>query len=400
MDYSMIIMWIGFILAGYAVVGNDSIQTLGTFLSSNEEKPWYVLWVFAVSILAATLVYGWFQYGGDVSYERLRSYAFVEDMTWPYLLPPLVLMVLTRTGIPVSTSFLVLTFFKPKGLVDMTLKSVLGYALAFCLAIIVWQLVTRWLDKKFMDNPITPDRKRNWTILQWCSTGFLWGQWLIQDFANIYVYLPRELSGVELVVSLAILLTMLAIIFYSKGGNIQKIVKAKTNTTDIRSATIVDFIYGILLLFFKEFSNVPMSTTWVFLGLLAGREIAIRYVVELMREPSDVQKAPLWHNAGLGLNGVLIVLIVGLVGVFGYISLSGGDLDNYEWLIPTAAGTMAVAMFARSYVAYQETVPGRLNLKAAFTDIGRDLAKVTFGLLISIALVYLMIFLLGDQLGG
>ena len=53
MDYSMLIMWLGFILAGYAVVGNDSIQTLGTFLSSNEDKPWYVLWGFAGSILAA-----------------------------------------------------------------------------------------------------------------------------------------------------------------------------------------------------------------------------------------------------------------------------------------------------------------------------------------------------------
>ncbi len=83
---------------------------------------------------------------------------------------------------------------------------------------------------------------------------------------------------------------MLAVIFYSKGGSIQKIVKEKTNTTDIRSATLIDFVYGIVLLFFKEFSQVPMSTTWVFLGLLAGREIAIRYRLELDAEPSDLQK--------------------------------------------------------------------------------------------------------------
>lgn len=395
-----IIMWLGFILAAYSVVGNDSIQTLGTFLSSNEEKPWYVLWVFAGSILAATLVYGWYTTGGDVSYSRLESYPFIEDITWPYLLPPLVLMVLTRTGIPVSTSFLVLTFFKPKGLVDMTLKSVLGYALAFCLAIVVWQVVTRALDKKFMDNPMTSDQKRNWTILQWCSTGFLWGQWLIQDFANIYVYLPRTLDRTSLFVSLGILLFMLAVIFYSRGGNIQKIVKSKTNTTDIRSATIVDFIYGLLLLFFKEFSNVPMSTTWVFLGLLAGREIAIRYVIELMREPSDKRRAAGWRRAGQVLNAILIALILGLVGTFGYISLSGGDIDDHAWLIPAAAGAMAVAMISRAYVAHKETDPGVLSLKNAFKDIGLDLAKVTFGLVVSIALVYLMIFLLGDQISG
>lgn len=382
MDPTLIIMWVGFILAGYAVVGNDSIQTLGTFLSSNEEKPWYVLWGFAGSILAATLLYGWFTYGGDVSYGRLEKYAFVENMSWPYLLPPLVLMLLTRTGIPVSTSFLVLTFFKPKGLWDMTEKSILGYALAFCVAIIVWQLVTKLLDKRFIENKITDTQRRNWTILQWCSTGFLWAMWLIQDFANIYVYLPRALNGIEITLSLTVLLGMLAFIFYSKGGNIQKIVKEKTNTTDIRSATIVDFVYAILLLFFKEFSNVPMSTTWVFLGLLAGREIAIRYTIELIKEPSDVQKAPLWHYAGLALN-VLILLLIGYVV---YLKDKATDVD---WIIPT----MAAAMISRAFVAYMETIPGKLNLKAAFKDVGRDLAKVTFGLLISVALVYLMRYL-------
>ena len=35
----------GFTLAAYSVVGNDSIQTLGTFLTSNEDKPWWVLWL-------------------------------------------------------------------------------------------------------------------------------------------------------------------------------------------------------------------------------------------------------------------------------------------------------------------------------------------------------------------
>lgn len=387
MDPSLIIMWLGFILAGYAVVGNDSIQTLGTFLSSNEDRPWWVLWLFAGGILAFTLIYGWFYYSGDVSYGRLAKYAFVEDMSWHYLLPPLVLMILTRTGIPVSTSFLVLTFFKPKGLYDMTTKSILGYALAFCVAILVWQLVTRFLDKKFMNSPITPGEKRTWTILQWASTGFLWGQWLIQDFANIYVYLPRALTLTEILVSLAVLLTMLAIIFYSKGGNIQKIVKEKTNTTDIRSATIIDFNYGLILLFFKEFSQVPMSTTWVFLGLLAGREIAIRYRLELDAEPSDLAKKPGTHYLGLLLN----VVILGLIGYVVYLR----DLVP-DWIIFVMAG----AMVARAAVAYFETIPGRLNIKSAFKDIGRDLGKVTFGLVVSIALVYMMRFLITGSFAG
>ena len=380
MDVSLIIMWTGFILAGYAVVGNDSIQTLGTFLSSNEDKKWYVLWAFAGSILAATLLWGWMQYDGDVSYGRLESYAFVEDMGWPYLLPPLVLMLLTRTGIPVSTSFLILTFFKPAGLFDMTMKSILGYALAFCVAIIVWQLVTRWLDKRFINTEMTRGSTRTWTILQWGSTGFLWGQWLIQDFANIFVYLPRSLHLSEIIISLIILLTMLAVIFYSKGGNIQKIVKAKTNTTDIRSATLIDFLYGIILLFFKEFSNVPMSTTWVFLGLLAGREIAIRYRLELDEEPSDRRRARVPYILGMTLNIAILLLI-------GYVVYLRDAVDNLIIIV------MALVMVARAAVAYFETIPGQKNLSSAFRNIFSDLGKVTFGLLVSIALVYVMRYL-------
>ncbi len=274
------IMWLGFVLAGYSVVGNDSIQTLGTFLSSNENRPWYVLWFFAGSILTATLVYGWYHYSGDVSYERLSKYPLPKPFAWYYLLPPLVLMALTRTGIPVSTSFLILTFFSEKNLPDMVYKSLLGYVVAFGAAIIIYLLISKTIEKYFIESEPTQAELRVWVPLQWMSTGFLWSQWLIQDFANIYVYLPRALSSTGLVVSLAILLSLLAYIFYSKGGNIQKIVKSKTNTVDIRSATIIDFTYGMVLLYFKELNNVPMSTTWVFIGLLAGREIAIRLRLE------------------------------------------------------------------------------------------------------------------------
>lgn len=280
MDPSLIIMWVGFILAGYSVVGNDSIQTLGTFLSSNEERPWYILWLFAGSILTFTLVYGWYHYSGDVSYERLAKYPLPDPFAWYYILPPLVLMALTRTGIPVSTSFLILTFFNEKNLMDMTVKSISGYGVAFGAAIVIYLAISTVVEKRFIENPITSREKQIWVPLQWLSTGFLWSQWLIQDFANIYVYLPRSLPSGQLIISLLILLTLLGYIFYSKGGAIQKIVKAKTNTIDIRSATIIDATYGMVLYYFKELNNVPMSTTWVFIGLLAGREIAIRLRLE------------------------------------------------------------------------------------------------------------------------
>ena len=303
-------MWVGFALAAYSVVGNDSIQTLGTFLSSNEQRPWYILWLYAGLILSATLLYGWAYYGGDVSYSRMSKYPFPDNFGWPYLLPPLVLMLLTRSGIPVSTSFMVLTFFNPENLGSMVYKSVLGYLVAFGAAVALYIAIARSVEKKFIENEITRRENQIWSVLQWFSTGFLWSQWLIQDFANIYAYLPRSLSPVQMYGSLALLLVTLAYIFYSRGGNIQKIVKAKTNTVDIRSATIIDFSYGIVLYVFKEWSNVPMSTTWVFIGLLAGREIAIRYQLQKKVE------RPIFRMIGSDLLKVFFGLVVSIALVY------------------------------------------------------------------------------------
>ncbi len=333
MDVTLVIMWIGFILAAYSVVGNDVIQTLGTFLSSNEHRPWYILWAFAGSIMVGTLVYGWVQYGGDVSYGRLigdpedgfslNNPKYVEPFNipnfgWAYLLPPLVLLVLTRTGIPVSTSFLILTFFQPKGLIDMVFKSMSGYLVAFVTAIVLYLIIAKTLEKRWINSEMDPAVRRRWTIAQWASTGFLWTQWLAQDFANIYVYLARDVDVVTLVVSLTILLAMLAYIFYSKGGAIQSIVRAKTNTTDIRSATLIDLTFAFLLYFFKELNNIPMSTTWVFLGLLAGREIAIRYNLA-KKVPTETMK-----DLGRDLGKVFFGLAISIVLVF-LIKLLNGE---------------------------------------------------------------------------
>jgi hypothetical protein len=393
MDPSFLIMWFGFILAGYSVVGNDSIQTLGTFLSSNEERPWYVLWLFAGSILAATLLYGWYANTGDVSYGRLEKYVFIENMSWPFLLPPIVLMLLTRTGIPVSTSFLILTFFKPKGLLGMTMKSLLGYVLAFAVAILVWQAVTRLLDKRFINNPITKSEKRTWVLLQWASTGFLWAQWLIQDFANIYVYLPRSLSGMEITISLTILLAMLGYIFYSRGGAIQAIVKAKTNTVDIRSATIIDFLYALILLFFKEFSKVPMSTTWVFLGLLAGREIAIRY--QLGKEAYEPTRV--FRILGLLANLLIFGFITYVVGYGVYIKLFEPDIKLA--ISNVLILSFAAAISIKALLVFIETKKESHPLHATYRMIGMDLGKITFGLIVSILLVILMKWLTTGDVG-
>ena len=184
------LMIIGFLLGAYSIVGNDAIQTLGTFLSSNSHRPWWVLWLFGGGVITAVLVYGWTVHAGDVSYGRLQAIPVPEHFSWIYCVPPFVLLLLTRWGVPVSTTFLTLTIFAPKALPSMLVKSLLGYATAFVAAILVYKLITRGLEHRF--NKTEGPTGGWWVVAQWCSTGFLWSQWLIQDLANIYVFLPRD----------------------------------------------------------------------------------------------------------------------------------------------------------------------------------------------------------------
>lgn len=269
-----IYMYVGFLLAAYAVVANDAIQTLGTFLSSNAHRPWWLLWLFASGILVAVFLYGYFVYDGDVAYGRLSQIPEIQTHAWWMIIPPLVILGLTRLGIPVSTTFLILTAFNPRGLESMLTKSLLGYAVAAAVGYLVYKFVMRIAERRFIETSSRPPAAY-WVALQWLSTAFLWSQWLVQDLANIVVYLPRSFGVETLVMVIVVMVVLHAWIFYRRGGQIQRIVTAKINTQDIRSATVIDLIYGLILFFFKELSDVPMSTTWVFLGLLAGREFAV-----------------------------------------------------------------------------------------------------------------------------
>jgi hypothetical protein len=143
---------------------------------------------------------------------------------------------------------MILSVFSASVIIEkMVLKSVVGYALAFISALILYYTIAHKFESKLgLKTLEKKNQKKYWLIAQWFSTGFLWSQWLIQDFANIYVLLSSALSPKELLVSLGIILLIMAYIFKNKGGKIQDIVTKKSNTGNIRSATIIDFLYGLI----------------------------------------------------------------------------------------------------------------------------------------------------------
>jgi len=265
-------MWVGFLLAAYSVIANDSIQTLGTWIASNKKVNWKYMWVYASSVLLIAIWYGWWAYDGDISYGRLNKIPF-EGVEWYQALAPAVLLVLTRFGVPVSTSFLVLSAFASTLVLQKVLmKSMLGYAVAGVAAYFIWLMLTRLIDE---GKSVKDTNKRRWMVAQWITTGFLWWTWLSHDMANIAVYLPRQIPvGVMFIIS-AVFVGGLAWMLQHRGGRIQEIVVQKKNTKYVRSATLIDLFYFVILYIFKEVNDIPMSTTWVFVGLLTGRELAI-----------------------------------------------------------------------------------------------------------------------------
>ncbi|MDP4655600.1 MAG: hypothetical protein NWS90_00405 [Algoriphagus sp.] len=268
-------MWFGFALAAYSAIANDSIQTIGTFISSNSKRPWWLLWIFMGGIWIVTVFYSWYTFDGDVSYGRLSVPGLEkapESFVYLQLAAPIALLVLTRMRMPVSTTFLLLNVFTYKAgtILDVMFKSFVGYILAFVLAIIVWFILER-----FVRNYLKGEAKPYWLVLQWITSGTLWSVWIMQDAANIAVFLPRQLGTLEFVVYSGFVFLGLGFLFFQKGDKIQEIVNEKSNVTDVRAATIVDLVYAVILFYFKLYNNVPMSTTWVFIGLLAGRELAI-----------------------------------------------------------------------------------------------------------------------------
>lgn len=264
---------IGFALAGYSVIANDSVQTLGTWIASNRDKfKWTTLWAAASTVLVATIAYGWYSGNGDISFGRLAKIPYIEPQ-WYHAMAPLALVLLTRRGIPVSTSFLVLSAFASTFVLEkMLMKSILGYGLAAIVAYVLWLLIARVIDEK---DDVSDGAKKFWRVFQWCSTGFLWFTWLSHDVANIAVFLPRQLAFWQLILVMSFFVMGLAYIFYKRGGAIQQIVMDKQSTKYVRSATMIDLVYAFLLLYFKQMNNIPMSTTWVFVGLLCGRELAL-----------------------------------------------------------------------------------------------------------------------------
>ncbi len=273
--------WIAYSIAAYSVAGNDAIQTIGTFIESKKGKNLYLkVFVFAGLMIVVHLI-GWSQHQQEIHFHRLDAFPQPNKFNLVQLLAPVVVVILTRLKAPISTTFLILGLFGGGNIEKMLTKSFLGYGIAFLCAVVLWGIHSYYFSEEYHEtNQLDPKSEHFWSTFQWGSTSILWVAWLLQDTANIAVFIPRKLQLWEFGLAMLILGLALAFILYTEGGTIQEVVSEKSDLTSAKAATFVDLAYAGVLFFFQFLSKMPMSTTWVFLGLLAGREIILHVVTK------------------------------------------------------------------------------------------------------------------------
>ncbi len=317
LSFGQAAMWVGFAFAAYAAVANDSIQSLGTFIESNRDKKWWALWLFIGVIFLCTITFSYVYFDGDVTYQRLgkvvdgefvTAYNHPTHFSYFQIIAPLVLLILTRLRMPVSTTFLLLSVFSndTSGITTVVWKSVTGYGLAFIVSFAIWYLSYNAIKKRFKSRKMSPA----WNVIQWTISGTLWAVWVMQDGANIAVFLPRQQELWQFIIFAGTIFFGLGLLFYLRGDKIQRIVSEKVRISDVRAATLVDFSYVILLLYKLFVSPIPLSTTWVFLGIIGGREIAINLS---RKKAGQVHKLKALRVIGRDFSYAAIGLIISIV---------------------------------------------------------------------------------------
>ena len=230
-------MLAGVLMASYAVLANDFLQTLSAFYSANQGRiAWGWQWGFICAVLVITAVSGWYVSGGDLGFGQLDLIPRPATFGWHHAVAPAVLLGVTMLRLPVSTTLMILSAFTTSLQLEQILtRSFLSYVGALLLGYGAWYVLSRWLNYNEF-KPMSPKNRWFWLATLWGATAFMWVLWLRHDLANIVVFMPRHLSGFEVIVILGVMCGVLALLFHQKGGPIQIVMVDKTGHDQLRSA--------------------------------------------------------------------------------------------------------------------------------------------------------------------
>jgi hypothetical protein len=216
-----------------------------------------------------------------VTYDQEVHFAILDNVTPRqinkyYLIAPLILLFLTHMGIPTSSTFLMLSVFLGRhDIFNMLTKTAASYFMSFAVSAYILSIILR-RHRKYLLNTVPEDKYAGlWNFLQIISTILLVINWLCFSVSNITVFLPRKLDPHDFLLFMFILLFTLASVLSNRGNRMQEILSSKKNANNVKVNVLINVLFSAVLFIFKVVNNVSIATTFVFLGILAGKEVAI-----------------------------------------------------------------------------------------------------------------------------
>lgn len=265
--------WFVMTIILYNVIKNSFIQMLGTFISSNKKMNRLNLFLYLALVFVLNIAVAWKTRGGEIHRGLLDEVAYQKSLSPYVLLVPVLLNLFTTFSIPISATFLTIPLFSHENSIISNLtRAFSGYFIAFCTSFGLWTVIYGKY-KKFLKNG---ENYNLWRATQYLSVGMLWYAWLSTSMSSCLVFLPRVFDRRSLWLFLMVGVLLLAIILCDGiNRKMEEIVEEKSDTKNLRSSVIFNLAQSLLLLLFKFNGHVHVATSWLFLGMLDGRELAI-----------------------------------------------------------------------------------------------------------------------------
>ncbi len=265
--------WLVMTMIMYNVMINNFIQTLGTFNISNKYTKKWKVFLYLVVIFVTYFVYTWLKYDGNIRKGSLRFIEYKDSFGYSILLLPMLLSLFNYFGIPVNLTFLSIPLFTDGKIVkSMVVEAFINYFLAFIISFVFWNI----LYVKFKKFLRKKDNYQFWRIIEYISIGILWYCWLNTCVSSFMVFLPPKLYLEHLILLLIIGSIVISIVTILRPEDkMEQIVEEKTDVKNIMSSVLFNILHSVVLLTLKLNSKVPIATSWIFIGLLDGRELGI-----------------------------------------------------------------------------------------------------------------------------
>ena len=221
------------------------------------------MFLFIFSVFVFVILLSWFFFHKELHFGKLNSIPYDSNINIFHFMSPFLLMYLTSKKVPVSSTLLFATSFSSASILHTILtKTIQIDRFSFLIGFILWKYIYFLLIKKFEKYDwwtrfFEANNDTFWLIMQYVSTALLWLSWLFSNLSSVLIFIPREFD----VKSLIILFIFAAlIIFYlidNMGGEMQQLIKNKKNTNNVKSATMINIVYGVLIYIFQlNFRNI------------------------------------------------------------------------------------------------------------------------------------------------